>query len=89
MSNQQTEEVAALKQCVATIENFKSTTFRRSAEVIYGNYEAQDAWISENLPAEIFTYEYSNEGGSYHIFHCRNKKILDTFVDELESLFHF
>lgn len=89
MSNQQTEEVAIINQYVAAIENFKSTTFRRIAEVIYDNWEAQDLWISENKPAEIFMCHYSNECGSYHVFHCRTKEILDTFVDELQSLFHF
>lgn len=89
MSNQQTEEVATINEYVAAIENFKSTTFRRIAEVIYNNWEAQDAWILANKPAEIFEYEFPSEGGSYHVFHCRNKQVLDTFVDELESLFHF
>lgn len=83
------DEIAAINHCVATIENFKSTTFHRNAEVIYGKHKAQDAWILANLPAEIFHYEYHNEGGAYHAFHCRNKEILDTFVNELESLFHF
>ena len=89
MSNQQTEEVATINEYVTAIDNFKSTTFSRSTEVIYDNYEAQDAWILANKPAEIFMCYYSSEGGSYHVFHCRNKEILDTFVDELESLFHF
>lgn len=83
------DEIAVINFCLATVENFKSSTFHRYVEVIYDNHEAQDAWISANLPAEIFTYKYSDEGGSYHVFHCRNKEILGTFVNELESLFHF
>lgn len=95
MTNQM-EEVAAINFCVETINNFKSTTFRRSADVIHDKYNEQNTWILANKPAEIFmvsaeeyTFEWDYNGCSCHDFYCRNKEILDAFVDELELLFHY
>ena len=83
------EEIASLNQYIDAIEKFKTESFYRHVEAVYEKFKEMSLWISENKPSEILRSEYSNEAGYFHVFHCRNKQILDTFVNELESLFHY
>lgn len=83
------KEVAIINQYVDAIEKFKEESFYGHVEANYVKFEEMSLWISENKPSEVLRSEHENDDGYFHTFHCRNKQILDTFVNKLESLFHY